>query len=266
MKNAPKRVFLGMECLAPWPEELPKGRILDPENRHVTLAFIGNIEIESFLDHLKSIPLPPFQVGFVGHFSHCRFFPKKHPHVVAWEVDLEKRQQELLDYQKAVELWLAEGDYPIDERNFLPHMTISRGYFDISAWKKSFTPLPLVLNNLHLYESQGSSVYSPIWTHPIPAPFEEFDHTADIAFWIRGQNLEQIYDHAYAALAFQCPELLRYQETFSSPESLNDIVKRLNHLVGKADAEIGTPLKAVSYHGDLKQMGSYQEWEMIVDV
>lgn len=255
-----------MECHAPWPEMLPKGRILQPDDRHVTLAFIGNVELGPFLKHLESIPLPEFHLGFPGRFKHCHFFPKRHPRVVAWEVDVGKRQQELCDYQKSIEAWLAIGHYPVDDREFLPHMTISRGHFNTSAWEKSFQPLPLFLCNLHLYESQGSSQYVPIWTHKIPAPFEEFEHTADIAFRIRGHTLDEIYEHALVALAFQCPELLEYQEPIPTPNSLNDIVQHLNYLVGKADAEIGTPLKAISYHGDLKQGKDYQEWEMIVDV
>jgi len=266
MKNTAKRVFLGMECHAPWPEDLPKGRIVEPENRHITLAFLGTVDIDLFLKHIESIPLPPFPLGFAGRFTRCRFFPKKRPRVVAWEVDVGTRQPELLDYQQEIEAWLAKGKYRVDDRKFLPHMTISRGKFDPGAWKKAFTPLPVILSNLHLYESQGSSNYTPLWTHGLPAPFEEFDHTADIAFRIRGQGLKQIFEHALSALAFQCPELLDYKDPDFIPESLNEIIQRLNHIVGKADAEIGTPLKAVSYHGDLNQKDQYQDWEMIVDV
>jgi len=266
MERETKRVFLGMECHAPWPDEFPKGRILAPEDRHVTLAFIGNVEVDPFLEHLKKIPLPPFTLGFAGSFNHCHFFPKKHPHVVAWEVDVKKRRSELLDYQKNIEEWLAEGNYHVDDRDFIPHMTISRGKFSIDKWKKAFTPLPLYLCNIHLYESAGSSRYQPIWTHSLPAPFTEFEHTADIAFEVRGRNIGEIFDHALTALAFQCPEILQFADDAMQPENLDDVVMLLNRIVGMADAEVGTPLKAVSYHGKLKERTDYWDWEMIVDV
>jgi len=266
MKKEMKRIFLGMECHAPWPEELPKGRILAPEDRHVTLAFIGNVAFDQFMNHLKSIPLPPFSIGFTGAFNHCHFFPKKHPHVVAWEVDVKQRASELAHYQLNIESWLADGNYHVDSRDFLPHMTISRGHFHTDKWKKAFTPLPLTLSNLHLYESVGSSQYRPIWTHPIAAPFTEFEHTADIAFQVRGRNLDEIFDHALTALAFQCPEIIQFRDESTSPESLDEIIMKLNRIVGKTDAEVGTPLKAVSYHGELKKVEDYWEWEMIVDV
>jgi len=255
-----------MECHAPWPEEFPKGRILAEEDRHVTLAFIGSVEFDRFLSHLQSIPLPPFNVGLVGAFSHCHFFPKKCPRVVAWEVNVINRTQELLDYQKNIESWLKEGEFHLDDRDYLPHMSISRGHFQVDQWEKAFSPLPLYLCNLHLYESMGSSRYRSIWTHAIPAPFMKFEHMADIAFKIRGQSLKEIFDHAFTALAFQCPEIIHFRDDSPSPESLNDIIVRLNHIVGLADAEVGIPLKAVSYHGALKDIEGLWEWEMIVDV
>ena len=35
------RLFFGMEIVSPWLEQLPNGRIIETEYRHLTLAFLG---------------------------------------------------------------------------------------------------------------------------------------------------------------------------------------------------------------------------------
>lgn len=261
-----RRVFLGIECRAPWPDEFPKGRIIKEEHRHATLVFLGNVNFELFQKQIPSIPRPDFNLGFTGIFSHCHFFPKRKPHVVAWEVDLQKRQQEFLDYQQTLKNWVQDNGYSVDERPYLPHVTVSRGHFQPSQWKKTFQHLPLMLKDIHVYESLGSSEFKKIWTHTLDAPFTEIDHTADIAFVIKGRSEKEILDHATSALAFEFPEILDYVEENTAPKNLNDVIRALNRLVALADAEVGTPFKAVSYHGDLIKTGGCLIWEMIVDV
>lgn len=52
----------------------------------------------------------------------------------------------------------------------------------------------------------------------------------------------------------------------SEPDTLDDVIGRLNRQIGTADGDMGVPFKAVSYHGTLRNEGSYLAWEMIVDV
>ncbi len=261
-----KRIFLGFECQALWPEQWPKGRVIEEKARHVTLAFIGETEIESFMRHLGNFPKPSFQTGFAGIFTKCLFLPKKGPHVVAFEPDLGRRKKTLFEYQSIVKDWLKQHHVPVDSRQYLPHMTIARGKFSLREWEDEFTPLPFRLGPLHLYESLGHSHYRSIWSLPLPPAFEEIEHTADIAFLIRGESLNDIFDHAFIALASVCPDLLPYRNERFEPKSLGDVVKELNVVVGRADADFGVPLKAVSYHGDLIDQEDVFEWEMIVDV
>lgn len=259
-----KRLFFGIEVRSPWPEELPKGRLLDPMHRHMTLAFLGNVPSTPLLEQLPALPPPPFHLAPVGFFDVCLFLPPCHPNVVAWHVNWIPSEP-LLDYQQTLSRFLLDHAYSLDERAFLPHVTLARWPFDQAAWEKQPFKLPVMGTALHLYESVGNLTYTPLWSLPFLLPFESFSHTADIAFKVRGSDLHQLYVHAQMALAFEHPALLDYLDT-SAPSDHDSLIAQLNSILGHADSDVGVPFKAVSYHGLALQQGTYLEWEMIVDV
>jgi 2'-5' RNA ligase len=260
-----KRVFFGVEGHAAWPDQLPLGRLIPEESRHLTLAFLGNQPLSRLQAILARIPPPPFQVALSGYFDKCLFFPPGHPHVAAWRLQLYEEGR-LKEYQALLASWLAEQGYPIEERKWVPHMTLCRTPFDPHAWKKNFTPLPGYCGSLHLYESRGNLTYFPLWSSPLLSPFEEIEHQADLAFLIRGSTVQQLYLNAFTALAFKTPALLSFFEQ-TEVLSLDDIVIALNERIAAADCAEGTPFKAVSFHGEIYQIGNeILEWEMIVDV
>lgn len=262
-----KRLFFGLEVISPWPDSLPQGRLLEESHRHLTLAFLGNTDFSKLSVVLPSIPLPSFTMGLVGKFDKCLFLPEKHPHVVAWHVEWMDNADALGSYQKTLTHWLMSQDFlPKSESQFLPHVTLCRKPFIKKNWEKSFETLPLIAKDIHLYESLGGLKYRPIWTQSFIAPFDEIDHTADIAFWIRGKNLDQLYIHAQTALAFHSPILMNYFLNQGSIDTLDSIIARLNGAITRADSEIGCSLKAVSYHGHILEKNNILEWEMIVDV
>jgi len=258
-------LFFGMEAIAPWPESFPKGRIIQEKDRHVTLAFLGSVEKDELLDQLRDFPSPPFQTGFSCLAEEILFLPQKKPRVVAWHIRVDER---IKSYQKQLTDWLIERGYPPKNPNrpFLPHITLSRGKFSPKAWERSFSMLPVVLNTIQLYESLGHSQFQVIWKYPLALPFEEFEHTADIAFVIRGSSFSELYHNASTALAFQSPSLLEYAiEEEGDFQNLDQIIQALNRVIARSDEEIGVPFKAVSYHGDVGKAPPYH-WEMIVDV
>lgn len=236
------RLFFGMEIVSPWPEHLPDGRIIETENRHLTLAFLG----ETNTPDLDSFPKPSFSTGIGGIFNEPIFLKN----VVAWHVNWFG--DEVVEYQKTV-----AKHFHLSEK-FLSHVTMSRKPYNVEDWKKSFQPLPMYAKNIHLYESLGYSKYKVLWTHPILPPFEDIEHTADLAFLVRREH----YLNAQLALAFHFPLLLRYYDD-RKIESLDEIVSALNLLIARADGEIGCPFKAVSFHGTDEDK---DEWEMVVDV
>jgi RNA 2',3'-cyclic 3'-phosphodiesterase len=263
-----KRMFFALEIAAPWPSKLPEGRLIDEPLRHLTLAFLGKTDFHKISSLLPTLPLPSFKVGFAGVFDECLFLPKRHPRVVAWHVDWLDDTASLMHYHETLIQWLKQHELLQDDRpDLLPHVTLSRAPFLPHSWEKAFTPLPLMAHGIHLYESHPHSKYQSRWHHALKPPFDEIEHTADIAFHIYGETLSQIYRHAQIALAFKFPALLPFLRRSDNEQNLEEIVMKLNEAIAHADGEIGCPFKAVSFHGELQhQQEQVLMWEMVVDV
>lgn len=263
-----RRLFFGLEIKAPWPSLLPTGRLLTESNRHLTLAFLGETDFEQLKTILPTIPHPSFNLGFGGFFDHCLILPPKHPTVVAWHIKWLEEVDSLLNFRHQLVTWLQEHQFSIAHanRDFLPHVTLCRHPFKQEEWKQAFTPLPLFISHFHLYQSLGNSQYQSIWHIPISPPFEEIEHTADIAFHINGYSFKQLHQHAQLALAFHYPLLLNYLSPVKEEETIEEIVMALNEMIALVDTEIGCPFKAISFHDTITQEQNLLTWEMIVDV
>lgn len=261
-----KRLFFGLSVQAPWPPFYPEGRLIEDETRHITLAFLGNHPFDKLEKALDDFPKPDFLIGPVGRSDQILFLPEKSPRVVAehvsWLVDGEKIDL----YQKRVLDWLESLDYPVDRRPLLSHVTLARAPFSEESWKEAFEPLPILITGVHLYESLGNLKYQSLWELPFLAPFEEFAHTADIAFHVRGHSIHELYLHAAVGMSFHHPPFLSYLEK-KEISNLDDVIRSLNAMISSCDAEQGSPFKAVSYHGTVREDENHiLHWEMIVDV
>lgn len=263
-----KRLFFGFETSAPWPSELPEGRLLDESIRHLTIVFLGQTNYTKLQKALPTIPEPPFKIGPVGKFVKCLFLPKRHPSVVAWEVEWFEHYIDFASYQKKLLEWLTHFGISFDvKESFLPHVTICRKPANKKNWADSFSILPMMIKSLNLYESLGFSKYQALWSYPILPAFDELSHTADIAFRIHGESLAQIFLNAYVSLAFKYQPVLNYPIDFNKVSNLDEIIIELNDLITKIDGEIGCPFKAISFHGELvTDKNGIMNWEMIVDV
>ncbi len=264
-----KRLFFAYNVSAPWPEKFPRGRLISTLQRHMTLSFLGTVDYEHLLSILENLPPCTSCIGSVGVFDQCLFLPNKQANVVAWHGKLIGDTAKIINFQKSLTLWSQLEGYSHDdiEREWLPHVTIARQPFDAAAWENVFKPLPFMLGDFCLYESLGNLNYAPIWKRSVTPPFEEIEHTADVAFNVYGQSLEQIYLHAMIAISFIFPPMLLYLEQNLKVNSLDDIIIFLNQFVYRADCSIGCPFKAVSFHGDLQILtNNILKWEMIIDV
>jgi RNA 2',3'-cyclic 3'-phosphodiesterase len=170
-KSDVRRLFFGLEVRAPWPGTFPQGRIIPEDGRHMTLAFLGNVAYSPLAKILEEVPKPPFEVGVMGSFEKTLFLPTSRPHVVSWKAQWDKDDEEkILTYQKEIYRWLKGYGYILDEREFLPHVTIARKPFVVREWEAFFVQRPFFVSNLHLYETTGRLSYEPIWTWPVRAP------------------------------------------------------------------------------------------------
>lgn len=268
MKNEIKRLFFGWEIASPWPEKFPKGRLLDENHRHMTLFFLGETDYPKLIKALENFPTPPFKMGVVGKFDQCLLLPKHFPNVVAWHGEFLEKKKEIFEFQKNFGQWLIKHDlfHKDSNREWLPHTTMCRKPFDFEGWKNSFHSLPFITGPIHLYESLGNLQYRSCWNYPLRHAFEEISHTADIAFHIFGETIEDLYLHAQMALAFKFPPLISFLSEGKEKISLDDMIIELNEIVTKADTMIGCPFKAISFHGELEQKENLLLWEMIVDV
>lgn len=268
-EESKNRLFFALHVDAPWPSKLPNGRLLNSNERHITLAFLGDIELSSLLPHLTDFPKPPFQLSPTGILDEVIFLPQHQHRVVAWHASFDQNQRPISEYQHLLSIWLKDRGFPPtgEHRVWLPHVTMARAPFDEAKWKEQFQPLPFVCHHIYLYESIGNLRYEPRWSHNLLQPFEEFAHTADIAYKIRGKNLEDILSHAALALTFRHSEIAAFVDQTKKPKNLQDVVHILNQAIAYADAKWGCPLKSVSYHGEITTgPDQFLEWEMIVDV
>lgn len=261
-----KRCFFGLEVEAAWMAPMPDGRILEEENRHITLVFLGNVSLSDLQKKLALFPQPSFRLAPVGTCDKLLFLPEKNPHVVAAHVTW-CMPEVLSKYHEQLSDWLQEQGFKVEKKEFLSHVTLARAPFDAESWKMAFSPFPILVKALHLYESLERLQYSSLWSLPLPSPIEEFEHTADIAFRIRGDSLPQLFLYAQMALALKFPPLMDYFSDGSRLDHLDELIIQLNKDVAHADAEIGCPFKAISFHGEIvKEENGLLHWEMIVDV
>lgn len=264
MEENHPRLFFALKSEAPWPKSWPEGRVVEEQFRHDTLAFLKSSSLEEIEKILPSFPTPPFQIAPSGRFVSCKLLPEKDPRVVAYKVDWF--ETEVSEFREKLALWLKEAGISIDPRPWLSHVTVCRTPFEQDPWVETFHSLPFFSSSVHLYESLGHSKYKSLWSHSFHVPFEEIEHTADLAFRIYGKDLRQLYVNAFTALSFEAQELTPYfidQEVIS----VEEIVMLLNDAVHELDRQIGCPFKAVSFHGGVSELGpNLLKWEMIVDV
>jgi 2'-5' RNA ligase len=258
-----KRLFFSAELTAAWPQNFPSGRILEEENRHMTLVFLGSTSPSTLLE--KTIPLPSFDIGPASYSTKWIFLPsEKEARAVAAET---ASLGPLLDYQQALAQWIkTEGCPSHDARPFFPHITLARGPLDVESWKQIPCEIPFYIRSIALMESLGHSRYQHLWRHCLLPPFAEIEHTADIAFLIRGSNFYDLFLHAQIALSFKFPALIAYFSKEKNFPSLDTVIAALNEVIARADLDIGIPFKAVSYHDEMAYHLNHLEWKMIVDV
>jgi RNA 2',3'-cyclic 3'-phosphodiesterase len=95
---------------------------VDPENMHITLRFVGDIDgrtADDFADHLADVSCSPFAISILGTGA----FGGRDPRVLWAGVEAGP---ELEGLYRANERAVRAAGLPPDPRNFKPHVTLAR--------------------------------------------------------------------------------------------------------------------------------------------
>jgi len=103
--------------------DVPGARWTEPEQMHLTLRFVGEVDelvfrdVEASLEEVRAHPFD-LEVKGVGHFP-----PRGEPRVLWAGLG---RSETLVALQKRVEAAVERGGVPRDGRRFSPHVTLAR--------------------------------------------------------------------------------------------------------------------------------------------
>lgn len=153
-------------------------RWVAPDNIHLTLKFLGDIE-QNQVDDIKRIissvclnvrPMT-LEIGRLGAFPDM-----DRPRIVWAGVGGEIKR--LLNLQNTIDKTLQEVNFPMDKKNFFPHLTIGRikKPEKCDILKKEITGINLLktvkwrVDNIVLFKSQlmpEGAVYTHLWDFPL---------------------------------------------------------------------------------------------------
>ena len=144
-------------------------------NMHLTLKFIGHTpeaSVEDINKTLKSVTedFSSISLSIVG--SGC--FPRPERARTLW-VGITGEKDKLNDFVDAINISLEPFGFPIQERKFIPHVTLARIKYpqkytpDITQFlNTTFTELPMKISRINLMSSQlfsKGAVYTILGTH-----------------------------------------------------------------------------------------------------
>ena len=251
-----KRLFFGLEPILP-SLDLPKGRLLQEKDRHLTLVFLGNKEQTKVLDYLQKHFTNPFSFSPLARSDSLVFLSS----VAALNIHFLTQKDPLIELKNTV----SQAFNIEDPREWISHITLCREPMEKRSWEEYNLDIPCLFKAFHLYESLGHSSYKPLWSSPIPPVYRQLPHTADYAFEIYGFDFTGLFIHACYAISLEFPLLFSMMQPFEC-NSLDDVIDRLNAWISRVDIEKGSPIKAVSHHAKLNHHQGKLIWEMILDV
>lgn len=164
--------------------DVPGARWVPPEQLHLTLAFLGEVEEKTAGDlneRLALIQTPPFRLCFSG--TGC--FPDRHRPRVLW-AGLEPSPR-LMHLAAGVHGVVLACGIPQEERPFSPHITMARLKFPSAGEIDAFLTMPQKLKlppfpvrEVILFQSrltQHGAVHIPVRSFPLAASAAEAEAT-----------------------------------------------------------------------------------------
>ena len=160
------RLFIGLEipddvghALSLLRGGLPGARWIDPENYHLTLRFIGDIEAglaHEIVSMLERVSRRPFEIRLDGLSS----FGGRKPRAIVASV---ASSPSLLELQAELERLMQRVGLDPEGRKYTPHVTLarlressSRQVADYLAARAFIGPLPFTVSQFVLFSSRAS--------------------------------------------------------------------------------------------------------------
>lgn len=189
------RLFTGIEIPAEIGERLaflrgglPGARWIDRENYHLTLRFVGDIDMDvadEIVDAMARIRRRGFDIAIEGVSS----FGSKKPHSV---VALVKPSQALAELQAEHERLIQRIGLPAEQRKFIPHVTLARikgssnrEVADYLSIRGGFATAPFAVGRFVLFSSRnsvGGGPYVVEEAYPLRPPFSDAEALAHAAY------------------------------------------------------------------------------------
>ena len=148
---------------------MPDARWVDPDNLHLTLRFIGEVEeplVEDIVYALRSIRMAPFPLTLsgVGHFESRQKVRQLWAGV--------ESSPPLVDLQGRVDAAVRRAGIGVEAKRFVPHVTLARPKgvkaSTAGAWLQAaglFRGFPFTVSSFTLFASylgRGGPVYQPV--------------------------------------------------------------------------------------------------------
>jgi RNA 2',3'-cyclic 3'-phosphodiesterase len=117
--EVPRSVAVGLSLLK---GGLPGARWIEPENYHITLRFIGDIDdrtADDLAEAMERLAAPPLTVSVRG----LSVFGSKNPHAL---IACVEPNAALLTLQSDIDRLCQRLGLPADPRRFTPHITLAR--------------------------------------------------------------------------------------------------------------------------------------------
>ncbi len=147
--------------------EIP-GKLVPPENWHLTLRFLGSIDevvYERFLSRLAGVEAKD---AFAVHLDHIGAFPKPRRATVVW-VGLDRGVEDLGQLNAIAEEAAQAAGLVGEERPYHPHLTLARVRppRDVTALTATELNLGWTVDRVVVYRSlpgKGGARYEPLET------------------------------------------------------------------------------------------------------
>lgn len=146
------------------PAGATQGRIIPPDNLHITLAFLGEVG-EEVADALRAMETPVLAQPFELRFDRLAYWEGARTRVLLPDAVPTAANQ----LQDGVQWLLKEQGLPFDRRQWLPHVTLERRAAPAPVGLVAAVTIPFDEYVLMQSETrQEGAVYTPLARWPLP--------------------------------------------------------------------------------------------------